>query len=200
MMTWAFHDSPEELSPAQLVLLLALCDAANDDGWVVYLPEEQQSQEGLALKARMSRRTLQRQLDALGELGIVEKSRESVLDTFTYRVVASGWRNGKRQDDAPGSVTMTHRTSYDGVNGVSRAKPKTTQAHALPADWKPNAAHVMRATSMGVDVDLEAEAFRAHAEAHGRTAKVWDAAFTQWILHARPTVAAAPTRAEEQVW
>jgi hypothetical protein len=26
-MTWAFHDSPEELSPAQLVLLLALCDA-----------------------------------------------------------------------------------------------------------------------------------------------------------------------------
>lgn len=56
----------------------------------------------------------------------------------------------------------------------------------LPNAWKPDAAHASTARERGVDLHLEVERFRAHAEANDRRARNWGAAFRQWLLKAQP--------------
>jgi len=65
------------------------------------------------------------------------------------------------------------------------AKPsKVTRATKLPKDWRPNAAHREKATSLSLLVDSEAEQFRFSAEAKGRVYASWDAAFHTWLNNA----------------
>jgi hypothetical protein len=69
----------------------------------------------------------------------------------------------------------------------------------LPADWTPTPEHHERAAAARLNVDHEADKFRAHAASNGRTAVCWNAAFTTWLLKAvefgaqRRGVARAPT-------
>ena len=56
----------------------------------------------------------------------------------------------------------------------------------IPDDWTPTDAHRKRAADLGVDIDHEAQQFRAHAEAHDRRCARWNAAFTQWLGNAHP--------------
>ena len=58
-----------------------------------------------------------------------------------------------------------------------RHKPTTP----IPDDWAPTPEHRSRAAAAGVDVDHEAEMFRAHAEANDRWQASWNAAFTTWL-------------------
>ena len=58
-----------------------------------------------------------------------------------------------------------------------RHKPTTP----IPDDWAPTPEHRARAAAAGVDVDHEAEMFRAHAEANDRWQASWNAAFTTWL-------------------
>lgn len=55
----------------------------------------------------------------------------------------------------------------------------------MPADWAPKPEHGALARERSVDIDAEAAAFRAHAEAHDRRCVRWDAAFRQWLLKAQ---------------
>lgn len=64
----------------------------------------------------------------------------------------------------------------------SRRSPE----RALPAEWKPNAGHQMKAEEKHLDVTFLAESFRNHAQANDRRARDWDAAFRNWILKATP--------------
>jgi hypothetical protein len=183
MMTWAFHDSPQDLSPAQLVLLLALADGADDEGNVRYLRDT--SQEALARKSRMSRKSVQRATDNLVERGILVRSQASVLDPYEYRILsgqsdASSMRQSVPSDASDSRIAL----SIDGSNG--RANKRKGNAKPIPADWAPSLHHRSQAAEKGLDVELEAEAFRAHAEANDRRVVVWDAAFRQWLIKARP--------------
>lgn len=54
----------------------------------------------------------------------------------------------------------------------------------IPDGWTPTQAHASKAAELGVNLAREAEAFRAHAQAHDRRCVRWDAAFTQWLLKA----------------
>lgn len=66
----------------------------------------------------------------------------------------------------------------------SRAKKPTkpkTREHPLPAGWQPTDEHRDRARRLALDVGFEAEQFRLHAETKGRTAKIWNSAFTSWL-------------------
>jgi hypothetical protein len=69
----------------------------------------------------------------------------------------------------------------------ARKKPATT----LPTDWKPTEKHWERRHD-GIDVKRVAEKFRLHAEANDRRQVNWNAAFSQWLLNARPSLAAVP--------
>lgn len=81
------------------------------------------------------------------------------------------------------------------AGGSPKRKPK--RAHPLPASWTPTGEHEKRAASLGLDLAQQVELFRLHAEAHGRTAKQWNAAFTTWLIKAptfdRGTSPASPS-------
>ena len=59
-------------------------------------------------------------------------------------------------------------------------------AKRLPEDWAPTDAHRKKAAELGVDLELEADRFRLHAEANDRRAVRWDAAFSMWLSKATP--------------
>lgn len=82
-----------------------------------------------------------------------------------------------------GSVTESSRKS----GSASRKRP----ASRLPEDWKPTEKHWERRHD-GIDVETEAAKFRLHAEANDRRQANWNAAFSQWLLNARP--GSAPVR------
>lgn len=73
-------------------------------------------------------------------------------------------------------------SSRDETEKPSRRKPETR----LPKTWVPTVSHAERAREKHVDVVAEAEAFRLHAETHDRHAANWNAAFTTWLMKARP--------------
>ena len=93
------------------------------------------------------------------------------------------------------------------VSGVEKAAPapaakKTTTSRKRPAtripdDWKPTEQHLEKRHD-GIDVEREAQAFRLHAEANDRRQANWNAAFSQWLLRARPTSNVRPIRTDDQ--
>jgi DNA-binding Lrp family transcriptional regulator len=183
MMSWAFHDSPQDLSPAQLVVLLALADGADDEGHVRYLRDT--SQEALARKSRMSKKSVQRATDNLVERGILVRSQASVLDPYEYRILSGQSVASTMRQSVPNEATDCRiALSIDGSN--SRGRKRKGSATPIPDDWSPSEAHRSQAAEKGLDIQLEADAFRAHAEANDRRVVVWDAAFRQWLIKARP--------------
>jgi hypothetical protein len=69
--------------------------------------------------------------------------------------------------------------------GSSSATPRKRAATRLADDWAPTEAHWERQND-GLDIQREADTFKAHAEANDRRCVNWNAAFTQWLLKARP--------------
>ena len=71
---------------------------------------------------------------------------------------------------------------------VAEPKPpaqKKKPATRLPDSWEPTDAHVKKAQELGVDLALEAEKFRNHAEANDRKQASWNAAFSNWLIQSR---------------
>ncbi len=63
----------------------------------------------------------------------------------------------------------------------TRRKPQMS----IPADWTPVERHFAKAAERGVDCNLAAEKFRAHAESIDRKCVHWDRAFDNWLLNER---------------
>jgi hypothetical protein len=66
-------------------------------------------------------------------------------------------------------------------------KPKRKRkapSSPLPADFAPSDEHKATARLHGLDLDLELQKFRAHAEATDRRQVRWNATFRQWLLSA----------------
>lgn len=74
----------------------------------------------------------------------------------------------------------------DALEAKPETKPETQTGRksALPTSWLPSDAHYDLAKQLKVRCDIEAAAFRAHAEATGRMMKNWDASFRMWIMNA----------------
>ena len=71
---------------------------------------------------------------------------------------------------------------------VAEPKPPAQSkkpATRLPDSWEPTDAHVKKAQELGVDLALEAEKFRNHAEANDRKQASWNAAFSNWLIHSK---------------
>ena len=82
-----------------------------------------------------------------------------------------------------------HRNRGTGEQGNSARSARGARkapAKRLPEDWAPTDAHRKKAAELGVDLELEADRFRLHAEANDRRAVRWDAAFSMWLSKATP--------------
>lgn len=60
-------------------------------------------------------------------------------------------------------------------------RKKAPRATQLPEDWQPSEAHAQLAVELRVDVQAQADHFRDHAAATGRTLNDWDAGFRAWL-------------------
>ena len=67
----------------------------------------------------------------------------------------------------------------------------------LPDDWGPSETHATKASELGLDVESEAERFRLHAQATGRTQLDWDASFRLWLCKAVEFGGSASARASQ---
>jgi hypothetical protein len=85
---------------------------------------------------------------------------------------------------SPRSTTADCDGEGDGELKVTTAGTRKRPTTRLADDWQPTEAHWERRHD-GIDVQREAETFKAHAEANDRRAANWNAAFTQWLLKAR---------------
>lgn len=89
--------------------------------------------------------------------------------------------------------TRPDPSSYGTSEGNARRK---RPAKRLPDDWQPTPKHRERERD-GIDVDHEAEKFRLHADANDRRQANWNAAFSQWLLNARPSNNVHPLRGHD---
>ena len=166
------------------------------------------SQETIAEESGVTSRTVRSALRELEALGVIERIQrrgsEGLRTSLTdaYLLHPHGQRehaeetSGRLRGPEKGTGNEGGFTPLIEVEnrGSAQAKPKKATAHSLPADWKPTDEHRSFAQQRGVDVDLEADSFRAHAEANDRRAVVWNAAFRQWLIKAHPTSAPAGGR------
>lgn len=63
----------------------------------------------------------------------------------------------------------------------TKARKRKPNATTRPEDWKPTKAHQDHAALHGLDVELEASAFRSHHDSKGSVFVSWEAAFSTWL-------------------
>lgn len=77
----------------------------------------------------------------------------------------------------------------DGRSPVADAPPlkrkRKAQSTPIPADWTPNEEHRAKATSLGVNLRDQSEAFQGHHIAKGSMFANWDMAFHNWLRRSK---------------
>lgn len=66
----------------------------------------------------------------------------------------------------------------------SKDDEKTLREHRLPSDWVPSKNHFDFAKEHNLDIEVQVDKFRDHAETHDRKVKRWNGAFTSWLKKA----------------
>lgn len=181
--------------------VLVYASLASRSGYGAIFP----SQETIAAEAGVSVRTARDALRELEDLGVIERHRRrstegkrtTMTTAYVLRpngpadpeaILAGSSEVPANQSEATGERTqITPLIEIDRERDNARAKGP----HRIPDDWAPTAEHRAYAKTHFLDVEREAETFRAHAEATGRKLERWDAGFRQWLLKARPATPAA---------
>ena len=95
------------------------------------------------------------------------------------------------------SPTTTPAPNGSPDEATKKSASRKRPASPLPDDWEPTEKHWERSQD-GIDVAREAKAFRLHAEANDRRQVNWNAAFSQWLLNARPSGNVRHLRTDDQ--
>ena len=137
--SWVWH-APEtaELSGTKMMVLLALADVADDHGLVAFVDDVSGSQDALARKARVSRRTFQRVVSELAQDGLLEVVREGVGAVNRYRIPMR--QIGACHASSGGAChasQVAHDSSYN-VNNVNNVRndAKSVVDEAFERAWK----------------------------------------------------------------
>lgn len=192
-VTWALD---LELPPNEKLVLIAIVDHISPEGYCW------PSQERIARRASVSVRTVRTLIQKLEDRGILIRERyranpSGARTTDAYRVNPE-WPNRQiLPPDSTGNSEGGNRQTVAGSENPQRTPNNNNSAKRpaipLPEDWTPTEEHKAMAMARGLDVEEQALAFRFHAEANGRTQVVWNAAFSQWIMNARPNRTYVPT-------
>lgn len=103
-----------------------------------------------------------------------------------------------QQEDSRVDAAFPVPSRPDVPKGTSSIRGKSANRdQPLPPDWIPNQEHLKRALETGMDLNLEAQKFKAHAEEKGRLAKNWNAAFTRWLMQAHEYAQRDQTRSNQ---
>lgn len=127
---------------------------------------------------------------------IPEKAREKHAGaTQGARRVPTGARSeptlkegeGRKEGEGESEGSATSPGDDAATPPAKKKADAKKRAHRLPDDWRPTDAHLERCNESGLDPAHELAKFQAHAEANDRRQASWNAAFTQWLLNARPS-------------
>jgi len=199
------------LSAFQRLVLLVL---------VEHLPNVAPSISRMANLTKMSKRTVMRVLQSLEDFELLQIHRENgvrsnyilkldrchTVTSATQSPVPHSHPTGDTQSPPPVTHSHPKQTSEAGSKAeraylaqktASKSKKPSSRAAPLPDAWHPTEKHRDLARQRGVDIDLAADKFRAHAESVGRTQKNWNASFRLWLLNEKPsdqTVPPAPMK------
>lgn len=180
-----------DLPTTEKMVLLALADAANDDG-VTWMALE--SQEGVKLdlikKTSLSRRAVQGALKRLVESGYlsrVDRPGKGVIWTVKG-CTSCAPQEMRPAGDAPGGAAGAPKPSIN-PQPTSEANASSVAARAskrrerfVPDSWSPNEGHIAKAREFGRDLDAEVEAFRQHEFRDPKSD--FDRAFHRWLRNA----------------
>jgi hypothetical protein len=85
------------------------------------------------------------------------------------------------QEEIQEEIHTAVRVTDPPTKGVRKARARSQSKTALPADWQPSEAHREYAKKHGLQLDLEVDAFKGHAD--GLTALSWNGKFTTWLAN-----------------
>lgn len=143
--SWVWHgDETAELAGNEMILLLALADVADDNGRCRFMTDDDDlTYGGLARKARVDRRTIERLIPKLRARGLVDHSRgtKSTPNEFTIRVPwgrsSTDNLSGNGSVDSPTPVrdspTAVHAFTDNGDNHSSYRRNDVDVTPVVPA-------------------------------------------------------------------
>ena len=157
-----------------------------DGGYMIhdFLDHQESAEEVIARNARNS---------ANGRRGGRPRKTQTETHSVTESVTDSLTDSGTQTKPKPkAELELELEEEVLRTSSLSPATPESARATTkprkrhkpttpIPDDWEPTPEHRARAAAAGVDVDHEAEMFRAHAEANDRWQASWNAAFTTWL-------------------
>ena len=120
-----------------------------------------------------------------GGYGKASKSQANAMASAKANAVANDLANGvakRKQNSAPSPSPSPYPYPLEESTSIEVSSSK--RETRLSATWAPTAVHIKRAQDTHVDLMLQVEKFKAHAEEHDRKAKNWNAAFTRWLINA----------------
>ena len=194
---------PIVMQPGRKFVLVALCDAANDDGECFLCVET------IAYKTGMGVRTVQGHLidleatsfiwreDRLGRssiysvnietLGGAEKSPLWIKRQLMKRTPAETAPTPAETAPTPAETAPTPaETAPIPVSHPlhSQKNKQPAQMCVFPDDFRPNETCMELAAKSGLSIPDELDAFKDHHTANGSTFKDWQAAFRTWMRNA----------------
>lgn len=121
----------------------------------------------------------------------------SIVNYDTYAILGDPERDTKRdtkrdrgetaarQEQPLNQGTSTTTTPYSPPRGTApEPKASKSRKRQLPDDWSPTESHEKKAAELNLHIKDEADAFRDHHLAHGKTMLDWDRAFYTWLRNA----------------
>lgn len=164
------------------LVLIALADHADDEGRCF------PGQEHLAKRTGLGQRTIVRVVARLEEAGLIQLTRRYRVDgprtSNEYQLFPELSATLTTGDLVPKEADLVPAVALRGESSVRTPRGKKKGETELPDDWAPTEDHKERARKQGLDIGEQVELFRLHAQTHGRVAKVWNAAFTTWLIKA----------------
>ena len=89
-------------------------------------------------------------------------------------------KSGRSEGEVRATTKQLNNTTIEPLNQKGALK----RATKLPADWTPSESHRELAAAEQISLTLEADKFRDHANAKGRTLIDWNAGFRNWLRQA----------------
>jgi hypothetical protein len=160
LMTQAWEN--EQVKGSELLLLLALCDHANDDG--VCWP----SLHSLAIKTRVEERGVSKNMKKLYDKGLVTYLEKGGGKNTSVYIVTPVPEDTPVPQDTPVPEDHTRIVENHHIN----KKPTKKGKRQINPDWKPK--NMDYAKQHGLSPEPAFEFFREWAIASGRTYADWD--------------------------
>lgn len=187
------------LKPAAKIVLYWLADHHNGETGACF-----PSLNTLANECEMQRSTVVRHLDALEEMGLIERiertrpngSRTSTAYKLSIKQpVAKSNSPCCKNDQPPVAKSDPHNlgnitTEVEPVGAQMDLlpKPKPRRAQQMPEGWVPNDTNIQDAIDRNFsqqEISHEADKFRNYCHANGKAYKNFDAAWRNWLGNAR---------------